>query len=138
MNAYIDTLAEEVLAATGGRGVDVVIDLLGAQALPQALRAAAAGGRIVQVGRFAGTRGEIDLEMLSLRRLHLIGVSFRSRTLQEHAAIVRGFHARHGADLEQGAIYPVVDRVFDFDALPAAIERAVRGEQLGKLVLAGT
>ena len=46
--------------------------------------------------------------------------------------------ARHGADLEQGAIYPVVDRVFDFDALPAAIERAVRGEQLGKLVLAGT
>lgn len=131
-----DALADQVLAATAGRGVDVVIDLLGGRTLPHALRAAAIGGRIVQIGRFAGTRGEIDLELLSMRRLSLIGVSFRTRSLAEHAAIVAGFEAHHGADLENGTLRPVVDRVFEFAALPAAIDRAARGEHLGKLVLA--
>jgi NADPH:quinone reductase-like Zn-dependent oxidoreductase len=128
-------LAEKVLAATGGRGADVVIDHLGASVLNDTLKATALGGRVVNVGRFAGVRGEIDLELLALRRIALMGVTFRTRSLEEHAAIVSAFQRDHGADLASGALKPIVDRVFDFSSLPQAIERAARGEQFGKLIV---
>jgi NADPH:quinone reductase len=128
-------LADAVLEATAGRGVDLVVDHLGGRVLNETMRATAIGGRIVNVGRFAGTRGEIDLEQLALRRLALIGVTFRTRSLDEHAAIVSAFLHAHAADLAGGALRPVVDRVFEFGALPQAIERAASGEQFGKLVL---
>lgn len=129
-------VADAVLAATGGRGADVVLDHLGARALKETLRATAIGGRVVNVGRYAGTRGEIDLETLALRRISLIGVTFRTRSLAEHAAIVGGFVAQHMADLESGRLKPVIDSVLPFDRLPQAIAKAERGEQFGKLVLA--
>lgn len=128
-------VADAVLGATGGRGADVVLDHLGARALGETLRATALGGRVINVGRYAGTRGEIDLELLALRRIALIGVTFRTRSLEEHAAIVARFAAGHAADLAGGSLRPVIDRVMPFDELPAAIERAARGEQFGKLVL---
>lgn len=128
-------VAEAVLGATGGRGADVVLDHLGARVLNETLRATAIGGRVVNIGRYAGTRGEIDLELLALRRISLIGVTFRTRSLEEHAAIVAAFARQHAADLEAGSLRPVIDRVMAFDELPAAIERAAGGEQFGKLVL---
>jgi NADPH2:quinone reductase len=129
-------VAEAMLGATGGRGADVVLDHLGARVLNETLRATALGGRVVNIGRYAGTRGEIDLELLALRRISLIGVTFRTRSLEEHAAIVAGFAARHAADLEAGRLRPVIDAVMAFDELPAAIERAASGAQFGKLVIA--
>ena len=128
-------VAEAILNATGGRGIDVVLDHLGARVLNETLRATATGGRVVNIGRYAGTRGEIDLEILALRRISLIGVTFRTRSLEEHAAVVSAFMLEHAADLARGALRPVVDKVFPFADLPQAIERASRGEQFGKLVL---
>jgi NADPH:quinone reductase len=131
----LDIGADGVMEATAGRGVDLVVDHLGGRVLNETLRVTAIGGRIVNVGRFAGTRGEIDLEVLALRRLTLIGVTFRTRTLEEHAAIVGSFLASHAADLAAGTLRAVVDRVYDFAALPDAVARAASGEQFGKLVL---
>lgn len=128
-------LADAILDATGGQGADVVLDHLGARVLNETLRATAIGGRVVNIGRYAGTRGEIDLELLALRRISLIGVTFRTRSLAEHATVVSSFTLQHAADLVSGALRPVVDRVFGFADLPAAIEHATRGEQFGKLVL---
>lgn len=128
-------VAQRILGATKSRGVDVAVDHLGARVLNDTMAATAIGGRIVNVGRFAGTKGEIDLELLALRRLSLIGVTFRTRSMAEHAAAVAAFMHDHAAHLASGAMRPVVDRVFGFDALPEAIERARRREQLGKLVL---
>lgn len=128
-------LVDAILNATSGRGVDVVLDHLGARLLNETLRATAIGGRVVNIGRYAGTRGEIDLELLALRRISLIGVTFRSRSLAEHAAVVSSFTRQHASDFASGALRPVVDKVFGFFDLPAAIERATRGEQFGKLVL---
>ena len=128
-------LADAILNATGGQGADVVLDQLGARVLNETLRATAMGGRVVNIGRYAGTRGEIDLEILALRRISLIGVTFRTRSLAEHSAVVSSFALQHAADLVSGALRPIVDRVFGFADLPAAIERAIRGEQFGKLVL---
>jgi NADPH:quinone reductase-like Zn-dependent oxidoreductase len=131
----VSGVAEAMLGATAGRGADVVLDHLGARVLNETLRATAVGGRVVNIGRYAGTRGEIDLEMLALRRISLIGVTFRTRSLEEHAAIVADFVRQHAADLEAGRLRPVIDRVMAFDELPAAIERAASGQQFGKLVL---
>jgi len=128
-------LADAILNATSGQGADVVLDHLGARVLNETLRTTAIGGRVVNIGRYAGTRGEIDLELLALRRISLIGVTFRTRSLAEHAAVVSSFSSQHAADLATGALRPVVDTVFRFSDLPAAIERATRGEQFGKLVL---
>ena len=128
-------LVDQIMNATAGRGADVVLDHLGARVLNDTLRATAIGGRVVNVGRYAGTLGEIDLELLALRRISLIGVTFRTRSLAEHAAVVSSFSLQHAADLASGALRPVVDSVFGFSDLPAAIERATRGEQFGKLVL---
>jgi NADPH:quinone reductase-like Zn-dependent oxidoreductase len=119
-------LAQKVLDATAGRGVDVVVDHLGGKVLNETLAATAIGGRVVNVGRFAGTHGDINLELLALRRISLIGVTFRTRTLGEHTAVIDAFMREHAADLH---------RVFGFDELPVAIERARRREQFGKLVL---
>jgi len=131
----VSDVAGAVLAATAGRGADVVLDHLGARVLNETLRATAIGGRVVNIGRYAGTRGEIDLEALALRRISLIGVTFRTRSLEEHAAIVAKFVAQHAGDLEAARLRPVIDQVMAFDALPAAIERAASGQQFGKLVL---
>jgi len=103
--------------------------------LNETLRATAIGGRVVNIGRYAGTRGEIDLEALALRRISLIGVTFRTRSLEEHAGIVAKFVAQHAGDLEAARLRPAIDRVMAFDELPAAIERAASGQQFGKLVL---
>lgn len=128
-------VAATVLAHTQGRGVDLVLDHLGGRVLDETLRATAIGGRVVNIGRYAGTRGEINLETLALRRITLIGVTFRTRSLAEHAAVVSAFMSDHGGQLESGILRPVVDRVYPFSELPLAIERASRGEQFGKLVL---
>ena len=113
-----DAVAEAVLAATAGRGADVVLDHLGARVLNETLRATAVGGRVVNIGRYAGTRGEINLELLALRRISLIGVTFRTRSLEEHAAIVADFAGQHAADLEAARLRPVIDRVMAFDECP--------------------
>ena len=128
-------VAQAMLDASVGRDADVVLDHIGARALKETLLATAVGGRIVNIGRYAGTRGEIDLETLALRRISLIGVTFRTRSLEEHGAVVRAFLAQHAKDLESGALKPVVDRILPFSELPQAIARAERGEQFGKLVL---
>ena len=128
-------VAATVLGHTQGRGVDLVLDHLGGRVLDQTLRATAIAGRVVNIGRYAGTRGEIDLETLALRRITLIGVTFRTRSLAEHAAVVSAFMSDHGGRLESGVLRPVVDRVYPFSELPRAIERAGRGEHFGKLVL---
>lgn len=126
---------EAVRQATGGRGVDVVVDSIGGKLLNETLRATALGGRVIEVGRFGGADAEIDLNLLAARRITLVGVTFRSRSLEEHAAIVRAFISDCAADLESGALAPVIDSVLPFDDLREAMSRKLRRDQYGKLVL---
>jgi NADPH2:quinone reductase len=127
--------AEAVLERTGQKGVDVVVDHIGGVLLNQTMSCTAIGGAIVNVGRFGGIKAEIDLNLHAARRLRLIGATFRSRSLDEHAAVVRAFLADHGAALADGSLAPTVDSVFPFDDLPAAVARSMNREQLGKIVI---
>jgi len=86
-----------VMAATGGRGVDVLIDSVGGTVLGANLKSMALRGRMVSVGRLGANVGEIDLDYLALRRIRLIGVTFRTRTKEERIECVQ----RCAADLWQ-------------------------------------
>ena len=123
------------LEHTGGRGVDVVIDNIGGSPLNDIMRCTALGGAIVNVGRLGGTEARLDLNLHALRHIRLLGATFRTRTLDERAQVVRDFLADHAAALANGSLAPVVDSVFAFDQLPAAMQRSVQREQFGKIVL---
>lgn len=120
---------------TGGRGVDVVLDSIGAPYLEKNLASLAIGGRLVEIGLMGGAKGEIHLGVLVAKRLSIVGSTLRTRSAAEKAAIVTGLLARFGAELEQGALDPVVDRVLPL-ARAADAHRAMKAsEHFGKIVL---
>ena len=126
---------QRVLAHTDGRGVEVVVDLIGGSVLNETMRSTALGGRIVNVGRFGGTQATVDLNLHAVRRIQLLGATFRTRSLEEHGAIVQAFLDDYEADLTDGRLAPVMDQVFGFDELPAAVQRCVERRQFGKVAL---
>lgn len=127
--------ADAVLSQTKGHGADVIIENIGGDTLPGDIRCAAVKARIVNVGRLGRWTGEIDLDEHSRKRIRLIGVSFRSRSVEEHAELVRKAGDFLLPAFAQGQIRPVVDRVFPLDAAAQAQEHMKSGKHFGKLVL---
>jgi putative PIG3 family NAD(P)H quinone oxidoreductase len=124
-----------VRQATGGRGVDVVLDCIGANILEANLSCLATGGRLVVVGLQGGARGEIDLSLMLRHRLSLIGSTLRARPAAEKAALVSDFLARFGKALRAGRLRPVIDSVLPLADVAAAHRRMQAGEHFGKIVL---
>jgi len=135
INHRTEKLSEAVLAATGGLGVNIIIDHIGGPLLDENLRCLALRGRLISVGRLAGITGELNLDLLALKRLHLIGVTFRTRTLEERIAIARRFAADLLPALADGRLRPLIDRVFPLDQALEAQAYMVSNAQVGKIVL---
>jgi len=127
--------APAVREATGGLGVDVVLDSIGARYLAGNLEALAVDGRLVIIGLMGGARAEIDLASMLVRRQRLIGSTLRARSLADKAAIVAAFLARFGAALEAGRVRPVVDRVLPLEQAADAHRIMKASEHFGKIVL---
>lgn len=124
-----------IAAATGGKGVDVLIDSVGGAALPQNLAAMAVRGRMVSVGRLASNTGEIDLDLLALKRIRVIGVTFRTRSKEERIECVQRCAADLWQALADGRLQPVVHRSFRMEDVKAAHDYMERDEHIGKLVI---
>jgi NADPH2:quinone reductase len=128
---FVDT----ALAATHDHGFDIVIDNVGGPALPTYVAVAALRGRIVSVGRMGGEEGTFNLDELARKQLSLVGVSFRTRPVQEIVEVYR----RAGEDivpaLAAGHLKVVVDRTFPFEEILAAQDWMQAGRQIGKVVL---
>jgi NADPH:quinone reductase-like Zn-dependent oxidoreductase len=103
---------EAVLEATHGKGVDVVLDLVGAPYLAGNLKVIAERGRWIVVGVTGGTSAEIDLRALMARRASLTGTVLRARPAEERMALARAFEHRVVPLFERGLLHPVVDRTF--------------------------
>lgn len=130
-----DDLVGRVRAATDHRGVDVVLDVLGAGALADNLRLLADGGRLVVIGMQQGRRAELDLGLLLARRASVIGTTLRSRPHAQKAAIVDGV-ARHVWPLvAEGRVRPVVHARVPLADAAEAHRMMERGEVFGKVLL---
>ncbi len=125
-----------VLDATDGRGVDVILDLVGGPYLAGNQAVVAERGRHVAVGVPGGARAEIDLRALMTRRARLFGTVLRSRGLEERAALARDFEERVLPGFGDGSLAPVVDRVHPAAAAAAAHRRMEANRTFGKVVLA--
>ena len=128
-------LAARVREAAGGRGVDLVFDLVGGSRLAGHLEALRTGGRLVLVGLLAGDRAELDLHAVLRRRLRIIGSVLRARSRDEKARLVAGFGAFAIPRLRAGRLRPVVDRVFPLEQAAEAYAAMAAGGGFGKIVL---
>jgi putative PIG3 family NAD(P)H quinone oxidoreductase len=121
--------------ATGGRGVDVVLDSIGAPYLARNLDALAVGGRLVLIGLMGGARAEISLATLLVKRLGVLGSTLRARPAAEKGGIVARFWQRFGARIEKGELRPRVDRVLPLERAGEAHRAMQASEHFGKIVL---
>jgi len=127
---------DAVMAATNGKGANLIVNTVGGSMFPECIRTLAFEGRLATVGHLDGVlRSEIDLEALHSKRLALFGVSNRLRSAEQRSATVRGFVADLLPAIADGRIEPLIDRVFDFGELPAAKEYMESDAQVGKIVV---
>ena len=127
--------AQAVLAATGGRGADVIIDMVGAKAIDDHLAMAAVGARWVQIGRMGGVSGPIDLDTLAKKRVQLRGVSFRLRDVNEAAAVVSAAWQDLEADVASGAFAMPVERTYPLAEADQAQLAMRENRHFGKFIL---
>jgi len=130
-----DRLPHAVRDATGGRGADLALDLVGGEHLPRCLAALADRGRCVLVGLMAGPRAELDLADLLRRRLRLVGSVLRARPREEKKKLVAAFAAFALPRYADGRLLPQLDRVFPFDEIGKAYGRLDEGGVEGKLLV---
>jgi NADPH2:quinone reductase len=130
-----DPLVDKVKEATDGRGVDLIVDMVGAPVFEANMQSLAVAGRLVNIARLGGATAQIDLEQLWLKRLHLIGVTFRTRTEQERLACIQACARDMQPWLECGRIRWAVDRTYELDDIHAAHAYMMQAQHFGKIVL---
>ena len=130
-----EDFAEAVLKYTDKRGVDVILDHLGASYLAQNVKALATGGRLALIGVMGGRKAELDLGRVLTQRLAILGSTLRPRPVEEKAAIIRAFEKEAMPHFASGRIVPLIHRVYDFEHAADAHRAMEASEHFGKLVL---
>lgn len=116
-------------------GVNVTVDHVGGPMLAPAIDASAIGARFVSVGRLAGGRTTIDLDEVAVKRLEVIGVTFRTRTADDKAAVVESMTAGLSTHLANGRLRPLIHDVLPWTDVRAAQTLVASDQHLGKVVL---
>jgi NADPH2:quinone reductase len=126
---------EQVLAATGGEGVDLIIDQVSGKVANQNLAATKIKGRIINVGRLGGTHADFNFDLHAARRINYIGVTFRTRTLEEITEIFEQVRKDIWDAVESRKLQLPIDKVFKFDDIVAAFDHMEANKHLGKIVV---
>jgi putative PIG3 family NAD(P)H quinone oxidoreductase len=127
--------AKQIVRAAAGRGVDLILDLVGAGAWPLHARVLRERGRVVVIGLLSGSRCEIDLGLLMRKRATLTGSVLRSRPLEEKAALTHEFAGRMLPLFSRGDLRTWIDRSLPLHQVNEAHALMERNENLGKIVL---
>ena len=126
---------DEVKKATAGKGVDVIIDLVSGAVANQNLAAAAILGRIVNVGRLGGTTGEFDFDLHAAKRIDYIGVTFRTRTLEEIREINRAMRSDLWPAVEAGTLHLPIHQSFPLAKIAQALDMMKANRHFGKIAI---
>jgi NADPH2:quinone reductase len=126
----------EIGKETEGRGVDVVLDMVGGSYVPRNLQVLATEGRLVMIATQGGAKGEIDVMRIMQRRLVITGSTLRPRTVEFKRAIRDQLLQAVWPLIAAGKIRPVVDSVFALSEASKAHVRMESGEHMGKIILA--
>jgi NADPH2:quinone reductase len=126
---------KQVLEATGGEGVDLIVDQVSGKVASQNLAATRVKGRIVNVGRLGGTRAEFNFDLHAARRIDYIGVTFRTRTIEEIREIFDDVRRDLWPAVEARQLQLPIDKVFAFDDIGQAFAHMEANRHLGKIVV---
>jgi NADPH2:quinone reductase len=126
---------DQVLKATDGQGVDLIVDQVSGNVANQNLKATKVKGRIVNVGRLGGTHADFNFDLHAARRIAYIGVTFRTRTIEEIRDIFDEVRKDIWAAVESRKLQLPIDRVYAFDDIGEAFAHMEANKHLGKIVV---
>ncbi len=126
--------AAEVQRLTGGAGVHVVLDFIGAPYLEQNLEALTSWGRLVFLSTMGGVQANVNLGMLMVKRISLRGVTLRTRTLEEKLAVTRRFATSVLPLLASGKVKPIIEQVYPLEEIREAHTVMGENRNFGKLI----
>jgi NADPH2:quinone reductase len=138
INYRASDFVEEARRLTGGRGVDVVLDMVAGDYVGRELKCLADDGRIVIIAVQGGVKSEINAGEVLRRRLTVTGSTLRPRPVAFKGAIAKALREKVWPLLEAGRIKPVIERVFDASEAAAAHALMESGQHVGKIVLRWT
>jgi len=135
IDASKDDQVEAVLQATDNKGVDIIIDTVGGPVFEANMKSLAIKGRLVNIARLGSATAQIDLAQLWLKRLQLIGVTFRTRTEQERLECIQACARDMLPFLRAGRVRLPIDRTFAMTDIDAAHAYMKQDQHVGKIVL---
>jgi NADPH2:quinone reductase len=135
INYRKQNFAELILEATQGKGVDVILDMVGGDSVEKNVRCAARDGRIISIAFLKGSKVELDLLPMMLKRLTLTGSTLRPRSVDEKAAICRALENYVWPLIASGAVKPQIYRTFPLAEAAEAHALMESSEHIGKIML---
>jgi NADPH2:quinone reductase len=136
INYRTEDFVEAVKQATGGKGADVVLDMVGGDYVARELKAMADYGRLIFIAALGGDLASIHVHDIMRRRLQVTGSTLRARPVAYKAAIVDGLHRNVWPHFAAGRIRAVVDRIFPLQDAAQAHAYMATGQHIGKILLA--
>ena len=127
--------ADQVLEATGGKGVNLTVDMVSGPLVNPLMKATAVLGRIINVGRLGGVTAEFNFDLHAMKRIDYIGVTNRNRTLDELREVMRLMHEDLWDAVTAGKLTLPVDRTFPLDEAVAAQAYMKANQHFGKIAL---
>ena len=135
INYLTQDFVAETKAATDGRGVDVILDMVGGDYIERNFQACALEGRIAQIAFLGGSQADVDFAPLLTKRLTLTGSTLRPRSTAKKAELARDIEAKIWPLVGNGKIAPVIDRKFPLINAAKAHEHMESGKHMGKIML---
>jgi NADPH2:quinone reductase len=127
--------AAEVLAMTGGKGVNVILDMVGGDYVPRELKCLAEEGRLVFIAYLRGPKTELNIDTVMRRRLTLTGSTLRPRPVEFKGAIARSLREKVWPLIEAGRIKPEIYKTFPLEQAAEAHRLMESSQHIGKIVL---
>jgi len=135
INYRADDFVAAVKSATGGRGVDVVLDMVGGDYFARNLDALAVEGRLVEIATLSGAKAELNIQTIMQRRLTITGSTLRARPIADKGAIAAAVYREVWPLFESGAVKPIVFQTFPLREAAKAHALMESSEHIGKIVL---